>query len=201
MKYLLIIIIILVAHHFSKQWAGVDQEVDNFITNLDKVENAETIDERIETTESFNKDATKDFYLLTERAKSPASIEFVELTEKQNSLAERGMDISREMQPLVNRLTPEVVSDPEKLTKILIPLCFNMSEFIPVISDALLIINTKSDLINEHPIIAKELMDDQQDEAKKIMSHMISSQNRILEREKKAYGDLYCDDYLALDKN
>lgn len=103
------------------------------------------------------------------------------------------------MQPLINRMTPEVSNNQEKLTEILIPLCTILNEYIPVISEIVQVINRKSDLVNEYPIISTELMEGEYDKAKQIMSYMASSQNRILKEEKQAFTDLHCHNYLGDD--
>lgn len=91
MRYLILIIAFLVAFFYSRQGPQVDPEIDDIVTGLERIENAETIDEMVESTERFNKDASNEFQQLKQKAKSPASIKFIELTMKQNSLADKGM--------------------------------------------------------------------------------------------------------------
>jgi len=199
MRYLIFIIAFFVAFYYSKQENTVEQEVEDIITGFDSIENAENIEELVKNTESFNKNATKNFEQTKKEAKSPASIQFVDLIEKQNVLAERGLVMTKEMQPLLNSLSPDLINDQEKLTNTLTPLCAILIEYIPVITEVVQIMNAKSELVHENPIIATELMGGRQDKAIEIMSHMADTQSRILEGEKQAYSQLNCDDYLLLN--
>lgn len=204
MKYFLFLIVFVIAFYFSTydnekiKTESATYEVDKIITEIDDIENAQNVDDVVKHTESFNKNAFDNFNEIKARAKSPASIQFVELTQKQNQLANKGMMLARKMQPLVNSMTPELANDPEKLPTVLIPLCSHLQEYIPVFTEIVLILSTKSNLIREQPIVSTELMDGQQEQMQELLTHMLDSQSRVLEEEKKAYETLRCDEYLAL---
>ncbi len=203
MKYLIFLITLVVSYYFythdnaNIETERVEQEVDKIIINIDDIENSQNVDEVVKNTESFNQNAFAEFQQIKVRAKSPASLQFVNLTEKQNQLANQGMILARQMQPLVNQMTSELVNNPEQLPTVLIPLCTHLREYIPVFSGIVDILSTKSKLIHEQPIVSTELMNGQHEQMKELMSHMLASQSRILEDEKKAYVNLRCDEYLA----
>ena len=111
------------------------------------------------------------------------------------------MALSIEMQPLLNSLTPEAANDPEKLKGILIPLCPTLKEYITAFSGIVQTIKAKADLLNEQPIISTELFNGQHTKMKELLSHLLSSQSRLLEGEKQAYVNLQCDTYQAFSSD
>lgn len=200
MKYLIFIIVVIATYYFAKYEMSdlSKQEANEVVSNIDKIEKSENIDESMKNVEAHNREAFREFDRLKERAKSPASIKFVELTEKQNSLASEGEMLVKKMHPFINRLTPEAFEEPEKLSDILVPLCTIMKEeYIPAFSDMLETISAKQDLLNENPDISTELFAREHEEMKKLIAHLHSSQSRILDDEKRAYDEFECDTRLA----
>jgi hypothetical protein len=203
MKFLVFILVFVIAFYFAKYEMPepTEQEINKVISDLDKIEKSENIDDSMKHVEAYNREATREFNLLKEKAKSPASIKFVELTEKQNSLASEGEMHVKKMYPFINSLTPEVFDEPEKLSDILIPLCTIMKEeYIPAFSELIQTVGAKYDLLNENPEISNELFAGEHETMKELLSHLNNTQNRIFEDEKQAYAEFQCEEQLAAVK-
>lgn len=175
----------------------VDHEVESIKTDIDKIEKTDNIDDLVENLESFNEEAFREFEEMKARAKSPATIQFVEMTKKQNDLAARGQAMTREMQPLINNLNQEASDDPEKMKTLLTPLCSRFKEYIPLFSDMVNTVWLKSSLLDKNPVISNELFAGEHEKMKSLIKHLLDSQTRTLEQEKQSYILLHCDEILA----
>ena len=202
------IIVVLLAVFFIFKFGYLDNQstsgkddVEEVKESLDKIEQTESIDEMVESVDSHNREAAREFEQMQSLAKSDASRQFVAITADQNKLATQGQDLVKKMQPLINSITPEIQNDPEKISEIYTPLCGHLRDYIPILQALLQKISKKQQLVHDNPEISKELYAGQQDKMIELIDYLYSNQSRVYEGEKQAYNTLQCDTFLAKDQS
>ena len=201
------IIVVLLAVFFVFKFGYLDRqpgstkdEIQEIKKSLDRMEQADSIDEMVNTVDSHNREAAREFEQLERLAKSDASREFVKITAEQNELATRGQELIKKMQPLINNITPELQDDPVNAAQVYLSLCTYLGEYVPILEELVRTISVKQQLIYNKPEISKELYDGQQDKMIELIDYLHANQTRVYEGEKQAYIDLQCEDYLAANR-
>ena len=150
----------------------------------------EDINEVVGINNTIDQQTSNELTGLEQMMKSPESIKFVELTDKQNALVDESQGMANKISPMFDELAKINLEDTEKVTSLMIPLCREYRIYIDTFSNLVKIIDEKSDLIDKHPIISDELFNGQQNEIKDLLSQHWESQAKILTEEMQYYKEI-----------
>ncbi|HHZ95117.1 MAG TPA: hypothetical protein EYN67_06055 [Flavobacteriales bacterium] len=187
------------------QLAGTDSSVlthdlKDMDNNLDKALNAESAGESLDAIKRFNKNAEGGVELLRLLARSSSSIQFVELTQKQNDLGARAVAAGSmfvEIEKSLENIDPETEDEGELevLVMQMIKICRLERDYIPVMREIVSILEKKV-VLSRDPIVVKELFNGDTRLVQAITS-VKDNQRAILDGEIRAYQDLSCDSLLS----
>jgi hypothetical protein len=175
-------------------------ELDNLITSLDNIKNATTHEESLRNIQEYKKLVHGDTSLLKSRAKSPASIEFVRLTDIQNNLSAEGELKGKTLYALyleLEKMNFETTDENEAQILIdkFVSYCKLSKEYISLISDIAEITNKKLDLFTD-PIVNKELTGNQQG-IEELLIRYRNNQVEIFADQEQIFKDNSCDEILS----
>ncbi len=171
---------------------------------IEDITGAETIEDSIRATKDYNKRVMSDFDLLVNKAKSPASEEFIELTRNQNQLALDGELMLEKLGEVFQffetaNFETEDEEELQSLTQKYLDLCKDYSAYIELVGKLRSTIHDKVALA-ERPEVFEELLDNNA-QMLKTLKKLGESQEEVLAGEKAAYAEMGCDQHYELGAN
>lgn len=176
------------------------EELDILNTNIDKMRNATTPEKSHLYTQIHNEKAKEQFGLLKSRAKSPASIEFIRLTEKQNEIGERASLIAEKIITLSTRLEKmnyETTDENEVkiITDSYANICELSKEHNSIASEIITILQKKIE-ISADPVVFEELFGSQEG-ILLLLTRLKDEQVYSLSDQEQIYKTNSCDEILS----
>ena len=183
---------------------ALTMELDDLETTLDNIKNATTTEESLRYAEEYRKKVKGDTSLLKSRAKSPASIEFVRLTDKQNNLSTEAKIIEKKLDAIYRELeNMDFETNDENefqiITDTYVNYCKLSKEYNSLLSEIVAILNKKVNLLND-PAVTKELTGNTQG-IEELIIRVRDTQVYILADQEQVYKDNSCDEILSAKLN
>ncbi len=173
------------------------KEIDR---SLKEIEAAETIEDSVTLLNKYNNKMKNMSGLLAAKAKSPASLKFMEYHYKQEELAEKGVEMMlkvAEIAKVIENINSDTTDEDELnlLTVQFVKLCRIDREYILLISDIVNAIDMKISLYKD-PIVFEEIFN-KEPRTHQLLLTFRDNQNKVLKEEKEVYQQLDCDTILA----
>lgn len=175
----------------------IADELSNLISD---VQNAETPEEMRDASRLLNELVNEDFEQVKSMAKSPVSIEFINLTERQNQLSKLSEPLVDKMIIIMHQLENMGFEEDDRIGVITqaglsVELCQLAKKNNTIITEILSILDKKVQYIN-NPTIIKEMFYGDASAGEFIM-RLRDSQAEILAREEQGYINFQCDELLT----
>lgn len=179
-------------------------KLDDLETTLDNMNNATTDEEFNRHMDKFNKEMDGGTDLLMSLAKSPASIEFVRLTERQNDISVEAETKIKNLDAIYLELENMNLDTNDEnefqiITDTYISYCKLSKEYNSYISEIVAILNKKVELTDDQ-VVKAEIFQNQQGYIELVI-RIRNNQVEVLADQEQVYKNNSCDEILSAELN
>ena len=200
----IVLLVAIIAFILSRYEAGqiFENDIEQTKSTIENIYQAETPEESQKFVEEHNARAKQEMVILKQRAKSSASIKFLELTEQQNRHADDTTLYTSQLIPLsksMENMDPGS-SDPALINEKFTDFCTIHGKYLVSLESVQKILNEKIDMVDKHPEILQEIVGgtpEQREQVKSVMQQLLYNQSNMLFQEQQYHMQLQCPGYLA----
>lgn len=204
-RNLIIIVLLAIIAFFLYRYEEekvFEKDMEQTKSNIENIYLAESAEESQKYVEDHNTRAKQEMVYMKQRAKAPASIKFVELTQQQNRYADESTLYTSQLIPLIKKMEgmDPASSDPVVVKNMLTEFCTTHKKYLGSLESVQNILIEKLDMINKHPVILQEIVGgtpEQREQVKSVMQLMLDNQSNVLIQEQQYRSQIQCSGDVA----